>query len=123
MTKPIISLENVTLRFPLRQGPVKWLQSLFSRSPSPTFVALNNITMNVQQGEVLGIIGRNGSGKSTILRVMTGILPADEGSVQTSGKQTLLAGLGTGFSSHQTGRENAYIFGSILGKTEGQDQI
>ena len=116
----MISLENVTLRFPLRQGPLKWLKSLFSRGPAPTFVALNNITMNVQQGEVLGIVGRNGSGKSTILRVMTGILPTDEGSVKTSGNQTLLAGLGTGFSSHQTGRENAYIFGSILGKTEGQ---
>ena len=118
MTHPMISLEDVSLQFPLRQGPVAWIKSQIWRRPPPSYVALKNISMDVNQGEVLGIIGRNGSGKSTILRVMTGILPADSGQVMSCGKQTLLAGLGTGFSSHQTGRENAYIFGSILGKTK-----
>ena len=120
MSQTIISLEGVTLHFPLQQGPIGWLKSLILRQPPPVFVALKNINLEVKQGEVLGIIGRNGSGKSTILRVMTGILPADEGQVLSSGTQTLLAGLGTGFSNHQTGRENAYIFGSILGKSNAE---
>ncbi len=118
MTEQMISLREVSLKFPLRQGPIGYIKSMLHRKPPPAYIALKDISIDVNKGEVLGIIGRNGSGKSTILRVMTGILPADNGLVLTRGKQTLLAGLGTGFSSHQTGRENAYIFGSILGKSK-----
>jgi ABC-type polysaccharide/polyol phosphate transport system ATPase subunit len=74
----------------------------------------------VKAGEVFGLIGKNGSGKSTILRVMSGIYPPDEGSCYVSGKVSLLAGIGTGFSQHQTGVENAMLYGSILGHNESE---
>ena len=115
MTKSVISVQNVFLSFPRRKGVLGWIKSFFSEKENGDFQALKDVSFEVHKGEVLGIIGRNGSGKSTILRVITGILPADSGEIQSSGNQTLLASLGTGFSAHQTGRENAIIFGIILG--------
>jgi ABC-type polysaccharide/polyol phosphate transport system ATPase subunit len=76
--------------------------------------------LEIKAGEVFGLIGKNGSGKSTILRVMSGIYPPDEGSCYVTGKVSLLAGLGTGFSQHQTGVENAMLYGSILGHNESE---
>ena len=83
-------------------------------------MALEDINFDINQGEVIGIIGNNGCGKSTLLRIISGIIPPGKGSCLVSGKISLLAGLGTGFSSHQTGRENAMLYGSILGYSESQ---
>ena len=115
MSEPVISVQNVSLSFPRKNGALGWVKSLFSERESDNFQALRDVSFEVHKGEVLGIIGQNGSGKSTILRVITGILPTDSGKVRSSGNHTLLASLGTGFSAHQTGRENAIIFGIILG--------
>tara|TARA_B100000767_G_C19778385_1_gene544323 strand:- start:7860 stop:8582 length:723 start_codon:yes stop_codon:yes gene_type:complete len=115
MSKSVISVRNVSLSFPRKKGALGWVKSFFSETKNDKFQALREVSFEVHKGEVLGIIGRNGSGKSTILRVITGILPADSGEVQSSGNHTLLSSLGTGFSAHQTGRENAIIFGIILG--------
>jgi len=82
------------------------------------FTALKNVSVSVKRGEIIGIIGRNGCGKSTLLRVMAGIYPPDQGNAIVAGDISLLAGLGTGFSPHQTGRENAILYGSILGHNE-----
>ncbi|MAH90913.1 MAG: teichoic acid ABC transporter ATP-binding protein, partial [Euryarchaeota archaeon] len=79
------------------------------------FTALEGINLTVKSGEVVGIIGKNGSGKSTLLRVIAGIYPTDEGECRVRGEISLLSGLGTGFSRHLTGRENAILYGSILG--------
>ena len=84
-------------------------------------VLFSEISLAVNAGEKVGLIGPNGSGKSTLLRVISGIYPPDEGTVLAAGDITLLAGLGTGFSPHQTGRENALLFGSILG--HGEDEM
>ena len=120
MTEPIIRLENVSLSFPQPTNPLGFLKRIFTRCEREGFLALDDVSFDVNRGEVLGIIGRNGSGKSTVLRAMTGIFPTDNGRVLSSGKQTLLSGLGTGFASHQTGRENALIFGSTLGRTKAE---
>ena len=119
MTQPSIQLEGITLHFP-KQRNIFGILADFFKKKERKFTALSGIDLEVQQGEVIGIIGRNGSGKSTLLRVMSGIYPPDEGTVHAAGDISLLAGLGTGFSAHQTGRENALLYGSILGHSEGE---
>ena len=118
MSRPSIVLRNIGLRFPKQRGLIRILLGLFKRQKPTEFVALEGVSLEIQKGEVVGIIGRNGSGKSTLLRVIAGIYPPDEGEVHAAGDISLLAGLGTGFSQHQTGRENALLYGSILGHTE-----
>ena len=117
MTQPSIQLEGITLHFP-KQRNIFGILADFFKKKERKFTALSGIDLEVQQGEVIGIIGRNGSGKSTLLRVISGIYPPDEGTIHAAGDISLLAGLGTGFSAHQTGRENALLYGSILGHGE-----
>ena len=81
----------------------------------PSFRALNNIDLKINKGEVIGIIGRNGSSKSTLLRVMAGIYIPNEGSVGIGGNISLLSGVGLGMNINLTGRENIHLYGSILG--------
>ena len=117
MTENAVEIENVTLHFPKQRNALRMLINLFRRK-KVRFTALRNVSLEVKKGEVIGIIGKNGSGKSTLLRIISGIYPADEGSCKAAGSISLLAGLGTGFSGHQTGRENAILYGSILGYSE-----
>lgn len=81
----------------------------------PPFVALKEVSIKVKKGEVLGIIGKNGSGKSTLLRVMSGIYQPDQGKALASGPVNLLSNVRIGFNGNLSGRENAYLYGSILG--------
>ncbi len=80
-----------------------------------THLVLDDISFNVKKGEVLGIIGRNGSGKSTMLKLLTKILRPNKGTIETDGKIACLIELGAGFHPDMTGRENAYINASIFG--------
>jgi ABC-type polysaccharide/polyol phosphate transport system ATPase subunit len=98
-------------------GPV--LQSLRNMFRSVnhadnTYTALRNVSFQARSGEIVGMMGRNGAGKSTLLRLIAGIYRPDEGTVRTVPKVLLLAGLGVGFSVHLTGRENVYLYGSLL---------
>lgn len=119
MTKPAIQLKNISLHFPKQRNPLAIVLD-FIKKNDRKFTALKGVNIKINQGEVIGIIGRNGSGKSTLLRVISGIYPPDTGEVQAAGDISLLAGLGTGFSGHQTGRENALLYGSILGHDEDE---
>ncbi|SVC14212.1 uncharacterized protein METZ01_LOCUS267066, partial [marine metagenome] len=89
----------------------------FKSATKDFFVALDNINLEVNEGEILGIIGPNGSGKSTLLRAISGIYRPDEGSIKSKGQITLMAGLGIGFNVNLSGRENVYLYGSILGNS------
>jgi ABC-type polysaccharide/polyol phosphate transport system ATPase subunit len=114
MTEISILVDDVSLSFPKKKSIV----NIFKKSPASDFLALDKIRFSVNKGQVLGIIGRNGCGKSTLLRVIAGIFTPDEGRCKSSGKISLLAGLGTGFTGHLTGRQNAFLYGSILGNDE-----
>ena len=117
MSQNAIEVKNVTLHFPKQRNALVMLLDVL-KGNKRRFTALKNISLNVKRGEIVGVIGRNGCGKSTLLRVMAGIYPPDEGQTYAAGDISLLAGLGTGFSPHQTGRENAILYGSILGHDE-----
>jgi len=119
MSEVVISVENVVLRFPRRRSLVSLITGMFKKTKR-TFTALDGIDISINKGEIIGIIGTNGCGKSTLLRIISGIYPPDEGTCKVKGNISLLAGLGTGFSAHQTGKENAILYGSILGYSEGK---
>ena len=119
MSSDAIVLDAVELSFPNSKSFVSAIKNLVSKS-NDDFKALKNINLTVRTGEVFGLIGKNGSGKSTILRIIAGIYAADSGICKIRGTTSLLAGLGTGFSQHQTGVENALLYGSILGHTEAE---
>jgi lipopolysaccharide transport system ATP-binding protein len=81
------------------------------------FWPLRNISFDVKKGEAVGIVGRNGAGKSTLLQIIAGVLSPTQGDVQVHGRVAALLELGSGFNPEFTGRENAYLNGSILGLT------
>ncbi len=83
--------------------------------PRRDFWALRNVSFEVRRGEALGIIGRNGAGKSTILKLLEGITAPTEGEITIRGRLAALIEIGSGFHPELTGRENAYLSGTILG--------
>jgi ABC-type polysaccharide/polyol phosphate transport system ATPase subunit len=91
------------------------------RAPSRTDLwALREVNLNVQRGEALGLIGRNGAGKTTALRLIAGISRATQGEVESSGRVASLLNVGAGFHRELTGRENVFLNGVILGLSRSQ---
>ena len=113
-----IKVENVTKIYRLYDKPIDRLKesiSLTHKSYHRPFYALQNISFQVEKGETVGIIGTNGSGKSTILKIITGVLKPSEGTVEVNGRISALLELGAGFDMDYTGIENIYMNGSVLG--------
>ncbi len=80
--------------------------------------ALNGVSLNIYRGETVGIIGTNGSGKSTILKIITGVLNPTQGQVQVNGRISALLELGAGFNMEYNGIENVYLNGTMMGFSE-----
>lgn len=80
--------------------------------------ALKDVSFNIEKGELLGIIGSNGSGKSTILKVLAGILPPTTGNININGRLAPLLELGAGFDDDMTVKENVFLRGAMLGYTK-----
>ena len=85
-----------------------------------TFMALNGIDLTVYKGEALGIIGGNGAGKSTMLKLLSRVTAPTEGDIDIYGRITSMLEVGTGFNGEMTGRENVYMNGAILGMTKAE---
>jgi ABC-type polysaccharide/polyol phosphate transport system ATPase subunit len=114
-----IEVKDVSKRFRLyREKPTSIKQRLLSsRSRAVEFWALRDVSFDVPQGSTLGLIGHNGSGKTTILKVIAGILRPTSGVVNQRGRLSALLELGAGFHPELTGRENVYLNASFLGLT------
>lgn len=119
----VISVQDVTMRFRRAQEESASLKEFFIRTVKrqntyEEFTALEHISFDIKKGEVIGIIGSNGSGKSTILKIISGVLQPSEGRVVTDTRKIQLLTLGTGFDAELTGRENVYLNGAIIGYTK-----
>lgn len=115
---PAIGVRGVSKtyrRYKKRHQSLKEIIAQRSLGEWEDFWALSDISFEVQHGEFLGVVGHNGSGKSTLLKLLTGIMPPTTGEISVQGRVTSLLELGAGFQSEYTGRENVYLYGTLLG--------
>lgn len=119
--KYAIEVENLKIRYRcLNKVSIK--KSLFQlkKSNIEVFEAVKGVSFKVPQGEIMGVVGKNGSGKSTMLRAIAGIFAPDEGSIDLHGHSVSLLSIGVGFQKSLTGRENILLSGMLLGFAEQQ---
>jgi ABC-type polysaccharide/polyol phosphate transport system ATPase subunit len=130
MTQPVIQVKDLSKCYQIRSTTPKPYHSLredlvdgfkgllrgqWGRSQSEDFWALKDVSFDVNQGEVVGIIGRNGAGKSTLLKILSRIVRPTSGEVVIRGRVGSLLEVGTGFHPELTGRENIFMNGAVLG--------
>ena len=116
----IIEVNNVTMRFNLSEQRTDTLKEYFLKLVSGKlhfneFYALKDVSFQVKRGEAVALIGKNGSGKSTMLKILAGVMYPTRGSVEVRGTMAPLIELGAGFDPELTARENIYLNGAILG--------
>lgn len=110
----VISYKN------LKKMSIKQSLLHFRRKKAEDFVAVKGVSFYVREGEILGIIGKNGSGKSTMLNSLAGIFSPDSGTIDLHGHSISLLSIGVGFQKEMTGRENILLSGMLLGFSEEQ---
>ena len=108
----VISYKN------LKKMSIKQSLLHFRRKKAENFVAVKGVSFYVREGEILGIIGKNGSGKSTMLNSLAGIFSPDSGTIDLHGHSISLLSIGVGFQKEMTGRENILLSGMLLGFSE-----
>jgi len=123
MSETMIEVSDVSMRFRMNTDRISSLKefvttALRGKLQYEEFTALNHVSFDVKKGETFGLIGHNGAGKSTVLKVISGILKPTEGHVSCHGNVVPMLELGSGFDMELTGKENIYLNGAILGYSE-----
>ena len=118
--KPIaIKVDNVSISYKsLSSFSIKRNFFKFARNHKQVHEALKHISFEIEEGQIVGIVGKNGSGKSTLLRALAGIFAPDEGTIDLNGHSISLLAIGVGFQKELTGRENIMLSGMLLGFSE-----
>ncbi|MFE3458912.1 ABC transporter ATP-binding protein [Nocardiopsis aegyptia] len=124
-TGPVIEAKGLGVKFAVNRRRKRSLREMFihgtKRDPNAEgdeFWPLRDVSFEVGRGDCVGIVGKNGTGKSTLLKLIAGVLMPDEGDVQVRGKVAPLLELRAGFNDNLTGRENVYLVGSLHGMSE-----
>ncbi|OPX57789.1 MAG: Trehalose/maltose import ATP-binding protein MalK [Methanobacterium sp. PtaB.Bin024] len=120
MENTVINVENVKMKFNLskektdnlKEYVIKFIKRELHYDP---FWALKGVSFEVERGDKFGIVGLNGAGKSTILKIISGVMKPTEGNIQVKGSMVPLLEMGAGFDPDYTGRENIFLKGALLG--------
>jgi teichoic acid transport system ATP-binding protein len=118
MTETVIEINHLTKKYDMYKKPSDRLKEALSptrKTYHEVFYALNDVNVKVEKGEMIGFICENGSGKSTILKIITGVLTPSEGEVKIEGNIAALLELGSGFNPEYSGYENIFLNGMVLG--------
>lgn len=116
-----IEVKNLTISYKtLKHMSLRQMIKRDKSNSEKDFVAVNDVSFTVEEGEIVGIVGKNGSGKSTMLRSIAGIFSPNKGSIDIKGHTVSLLSIGVGFEKNLSGRENIYLSGLLLGFTEKQ---
>ena len=114
-----IRVEDLTIRYrSLKSYSIKKNLLHLNRNKKEYFEAVKHVSFEVEKGEILGIVGKNGSGKSTMLRALAHIFSPDEGTIDTFDNTVSLLSIGVGFQKELSGRENIVLSGMLLGFSE-----
>ena len=124
MGKEALIVDNVSMKFNLSSEKVDNIKEYIIKSIKhqisyDEFWSLRNVSFTMNKGERTGILGLNGAGKSTLLKVISGVYKPTEGKVIRHGKVVPLLELGAGFDQQYTGKENIFLYGTVLGYTKG----
>lgn len=120
MGTPIVTVEHVTVKFNLMEEKVDTLKTYIVKLLKGEllyneFIALNDVSFTIDKGDIFGLVGFNGAGKSTMLKVLAGVLKPSKGKVTVKGSIAPLIEVGAGFDPELTARENIFLNGAILG--------
>ena len=124
MGKEALIVDNVSMKFNLSSEKVDNIKEYIIKSIKhqisyDEFWSLRNVSFTMNKGERMGILGLNGAGKSTLLKVISGVYKPTEGKVIRHGQVVPLLELGAGFDQQYTGKENIFLYGTVLGYTKG----
>ena len=114
-TSRAAEISHLGVKYSLHQNRLTSVLPKFRRAKNSTFWALQDVSFTVNEGDIIGVIGRNGAGKTTLCKVLSGILGPDQGKVRVNGETTALLTFGMGFNNQLTGRDNVYLNGLMLG--------
>lgn len=116
-----ITVKNLHIKYrTIKKFSIRKSLFKFKKGKTEYFEAVKGVSFNIEQGKIVGIIGKNGSGKSTILRAIAGIFSADSGDIDLHGNSISLLSIGVGFQPKLTGYENIFLSGMLLGFSEEQ---